>query len=43
MKLTKSLLACTAGTVAMMASLPAMAQDSGEDVVIATGIRSSLE
>ncbi len=43
MKLTKSLLACTAGTVAMMASLPAMAQTSDEDVVVATGIRSSLK
>lgn len=43
MKLTKSLLACTAGSVAMLASLPAMAQSADEDVVIATGIRSSLQ
>ena len=43
MKFTKSLLACTAGSVAMLASLPAMAQSNGEDVVIATGIRSSLQ
>ena len=43
MKFTKSLLACTAGSVAMLASLPALAQSSGDDVVIATGIRSSLQ
>jgi len=42
MQFTKSLLACTAGSIAMLASLPAMAQ-STEDVVVATGIRSSLE
>jgi len=43
MKLTKSLLACTVGTVAMLTALPAMAQSNNEDVVVATGIRSSLE
>ncbi len=43
MKLNQSLLACTAGTFAMLVSLPAMAQSNDEDVVIATGIRSSLQ
>ncbi|WP_427454256.1 TonB-dependent receptor [Litorimonas sp. WD9-15] len=43
MKSTKTILACSAGAFAMVASLPAMAQTAGDDVVIATGIRSSLE
>jgi len=40
----KGLLACTVGTAAMLTAAPTMAQDnSSEDVVIATGIRASLE
>ncbi len=40
---TKRLLACSAGTLAMMTAAPAFAQDSNfEDEVIATGIRASL-
>jgi len=40
----KGLLACTVGTAAMLTAAPTMAQDnSSEDVVIATGIRSSLK
>ncbi|GGX70870.1 TonB-dependent receptor [Litorimonas cladophorae] len=43
---TKSLLVCTVGTAAMMVAVPAFAQVSGqdsEDVVVATGIRSSIQ
>jgi len=42
---TKSLLACTVGSAAMMMAVPTMAQDANtfEDEVIATGIRASLE
>jgi len=42
---TKSLLACTVGSAAMMMAVPTMAQDANtfEDEVIATGIRSSLK
>jgi len=39
---TKRLLACSAGTFAMMAAAPVFAQDNFEDEVIATGIRASL-
>jgi len=40
---TKRLLACSAGTLAMMTAAPTFAQDSNfEDEVIATGIRASL-
>ncbi len=39
----KKLLICSAGAVSMLSSVSAMAQDSFEDEVIATGIRSSLK
>ena len=39
----KNIFACTAGAAAMLVAMPAMAQSSSEDVVIATGIRSSLK
>ncbi len=39
---TKRLLACSAGTFAMMAAAPVFAQDNFEDEVVATGIRASL-
>ena len=39
----KTLLACSAASMAMMAAVPSMAQDSFEDEVVVTGIRSSLK
>ena len=40
---TKRLLACSVGTLAMMAAAPVYAQDNDLDEVVATGIRSSLK
>jgi len=39
---TKKLLACSAGTLAMMAATPTFAQDNNLDEVVSTGIRASL-
>ncbi len=39
----RTLLVCSAGSVAMLTAVPAMAQDAFEDEVIATGIRSSIK